>query len=106
MEQKVERSAETVNIVAREAQISEKITCEQRPEGNEDMSPENSREEASQVGSTACAKARREEPVCDGKDQRGGECGQGRVSEEEVREGSREAVRGSRVCRVLKFIKH
>ena len=41
LEQKVERSAETVNIVAREAQISEKITCEQRPEGNEDMSPEN-----------------------------------------------------------------
>lgn len=37
---------------------------------------------------------------------RAGECGQGRVSEEEVREGGREAVGGSRVCRVLKFIQH
>lgn len=41
LEQKVERSAKTVNTVAREAQISEKITCEQRPEGKEDMNPEN-----------------------------------------------------------------
>ena len=57
LEQKVGRSTETVNNVAREAQTFEKMTYEQRPERNEDMHLRISGEEASQVESTACAKA-------------------------------------------------
>ena len=106
LEQKVERSVKPVNTAAREAQTSEKMTYEQRPEKMRTCTLRIRGEYASQVGSTACEKAWREEPVWDGKDQRGGECGPGRVSDEAVREGSREAVRGSRVCRALKFIKH
>lgn len=50
LEQKVERSAKPVNIAPREAQTSEKMTCEQRPEKMRTCTLRIRGEYASQVG--------------------------------------------------------